>query len=490
LPKTKSKEHKVEANLGFRYRPHANQDLMHQRLVPTKVDIGPDGRTKIIDYVNKPKATIFVVRAGRGFGKGVWTTNDMYRLYVQRIHGEIPSHLHPAFNMWGICPSYNDGEQQWLDMKFYAPTSLVVQPGMREQTKDITLFGDGLFEQRSWAKNEGKGLESTGLDAVWITEATRLPRDIWEKQIRPMLRRHDRLGHAYIESKPRDGADFFYDLEERGRHPSEEHIASWQWTAFDNPLLTPDEVADIWNDRETMSEASWQQEYMAERLEGETQALRNIENCFAEAWAPEEAQPGRSYSLGIDLGRSRSRTCITVGDVERRRVVNFFRLDKQDWPLQKEFIMDVMRRYPGMAKMDGTGLGIAIVQDIQYAGFPVEAVIMEGNEKNRLYTQAQLALEKETIKVPKEFHILKEELVHMRNKPTAHGYKSWYPDTGWRDDAADSFVLMLDGLRPAGMGTGAFQVIPSRDRFAEARDGGRVPIGMDRWKSGQSAVIA
>lgn len=455
----------VAVDLNQLYQAHDNQARIHRRLVKTK-----DG-----DIVHKPEARTLVVVAGRGFGKGLGAVNDGVHLYTKRINQPIPRHLNPAFNMWALCPSFRSGQQQWADLKFYVPEKLLVEPRVRESQKDLHLFRDGYIQQRSWG-DEGETLEGTGLDFLWITEVFRLPQAIWDHQLKPMLLRKDRLGIAFLEGKPLEDetetGDWIWDLLDEGMDPSVPDVAGWRFTAFDNPLLSDMERKQIWREKDRMSDAAWRQEIMAERLDTQTRDLRNIEACTYAEMEPEKPREDTNYVIGIDIGQKRSRTFIVIGDRERRKVVNVFTMSKTDWPSQKSFIIEKAKEYSintqALLKMDASGLGTAISDDLAYAGLAVDPIVMEGHTKHDLYSTAVLAFEKETIRIPKRFEVLINELKHMQAKPTAHGYKSWKPAKGWRDDAADAFVLMLSGMTAAPISGLQFAGF-SRNRLKEHR---------------------
>ena len=454
----KTKE--ITVDLGADYTPVLTQHLVHERIVlpdykPGNIDYGAeqylkDGGRKI----HKPDAKILVFDAGRGWGKGLVAVKEFYDIFLRLLGQERPIHLHPKVLGWGMAPTFRVGKPQWMQLKHYAPNEITLTS--REDEKDISFLGDGFIEQRSWEDMEGQDIEAVRLDVLWVTEATRLPDKIWHNQISPMLHGIGREGIAILESKARPGAEWFYELLERGKDPDEPTVASWHFTVFDNPLIDKEEILA---EQEHMPELAWRQEYLAEHLEHEPDAFTHINPNFVPGDFPKElfyepAEEGTFYSIGVDLAKQLHYFAIVVMDAERRRVKYFERLRKADYVLQKAKILEVFHLYPNsQVRIDKGAGGEAVIDDLRYEGrLPVIGVAMSGQEKHRLYTNLLMALEKENIRIPSQYTVIKEELKHIRRETSQFwGFDKWHAKQGHYDDAVDALTLALDGCQRASL---------------------------------------
>jgi hypothetical protein len=101
-----------------------------------------------------------------------------------------------------------------------------------------------------------------------------------------------------------------------------------------------------------------------------------------EAEAP---QPGASYQTGADWARKHDHTVIVTvrTDTDPMRVVAFERLHRQPWPQMVDRFERRLRRYPGRARHDGTGLGDVIAS---YLTLPCEDVLLVGRTRSDLFS--------------------------------------------------------------------------------------------------------
>ena len=89
------------------------------------------------------------------------------------------------------------------------------------------------------------------------------------------------------------------------------------WKTSQSPLIDAKELAD---EKKLMTDIEWRQEYNAERISGEGQAIPNvlIEHMYKNKGLKvlEKAVPGHIYVGGVDLARRRDKATMYILDVE------------------------------------------------------------------------------------------------------------------------------------------------------------------------------
>jgi hypothetical protein len=120
-----------------------------------------------------------------------------------------------------------------------------------------------------------------------------------------------------------------------------------------------------------------------------------------------------TYATGADWARDVDWTIIITlrMDVFPHRVVAFLRTGRRPWPFMIRYFDERVRRYGGNAAHDATGLGTVIDDDI---GVDAEGVQMVGKERDALFTDYILAIEKGMIEAP-EINFMKGEHLYATN---------------------------------------------------------------------------
>lgn len=191
-----------------------------------------------------------------------------------------------------------------------------------------------------------------------------------------------------------------------------------------------------------MSEATYNQEFETEFNDNAGTLFRRIrENVRGTLSDP---VMGRQYVIGVDLAKYEDWTVITVLDKTSHEVVYFDRFNKIDWNLQKSKIEAVTRRYNNAkVRVDGTGVGDPICEDLQRTGINIEPFKITSITKKQMIENLVLLLEQDKIKLPDIPELIEELEVFAYELNERTGHVSYCAPSGKHDDIVISLALAV-----------------------------------------------
>jgi hypothetical protein len=168
--------------------------------------------------------------------------------------------------------------------------------------------------------------------------------------------------------------------------------------------------ADLDEEKAHNPEAFYRQEYYCEFTENAGQFFRRIkENLYEAEDFPIE---GNSYQVGVDLAKMNDYTVITPFDLNTFHIHKQDRFNQVDWPLQKARIEAAAGKYNhARVKIDGTGIGNPIVDDLRAAGLNIgedDAVKFTEQSRANLLNNLAIMLEQDKIRIPNEEGLIAE----------------------------------------------------------------------------------
>lgn len=115
----------------------------------------------------------------------------------------------------------------------------------------------------------------------------------------------------------------------------------------------------------------------------------------------EEPQEGGKYCAGADWGKNRDKTIIKVYryDLYPARLVAYFHLARQPYPVMIAAYDDLVKRYKAAAAYDATGLG-TVVEDYTESAEAVP-VSLNGTRRSNIFSDYVVAIEGREIKEPR-----------------------------------------------------------------------------------------
>lgn len=264
---------------------------------------------------------------------------------------------------------------------------------------------------------------------------------VWTESIRATLT--DLKGDAWFLSTPRGKNDFF-KLFMRGKS-FEKNWMSWQMSTYSNPYIDDEEINDAKAD---LPELAFLQEYMAEFNE-------NVANPFGsdhikKCTKPLSTKPAKFW--GIDLAKSVDWTVI-IGFDEDGNVCQFHRFQK-DWLQTKQTIIALIPKNDPV-EIDSTGVGDAIVEDLQKHFNAMYGFKYTSKSKQQLMEQLASSIHKAEISFPEG--TIKDELDIFEYIFTSTGVKYSAPD-GFHDDCVNALAL-ADRCRIEHKGYGEYHFI-------------------------------
>ena len=256
---------------------------------------------------------------------------------------------------------------------------------------------------------------------------------IWQRAIRPTL--VDLGGDGLFLGTPRGRRHGFVQLFARGERADEPDWQSFRARTLDNPYIPPEEVES--------ARRELPPEVFAQEFEGiPTDDGANPFGLDAILRATRPVPVGVPVIWGADLARSMDYT-VLVGLDAWRRVVALHRW-QAPWAITKAKIKGLVQDTPVVA--DATGVGDAIVADLQQMGCSVTPHVFTQPSKLRLMQRLIAAFQGDELALPdgQEATWLTQELNAFEFTYTATGIRYEAPK-GEHDDGVMALGLALYG---------------------------------------------
>lgn len=257
----------------------------------------------------------------------------------------------------------------------------------------------------------------------------------WQNSIRPTLT--DYKGKAIFLSTPR-GKNFFYSLFLKG---GETDWQSFKFTTYDNPHIDASEIDAA---RAQLPHAVFEQEYMANPME-------NAANPFGSGHIAACTLPlsgNEAIYYGIDLAKSVDWTVIIGLDADGH-TAHYQRFQK-DWAQTKQTILQLPKNVA--ISIDSTGVGDAIVEDLQKHFSNMKGFKFSSTSKQQLMERLVKAVHSNTITFPDG--AIAEEMAVIEYQYTATGVRYGAPQ-GFHDDCVMALALAVNSRDKLG-GTGNY----------------------------------
>lgn len=354
---------------------------------------------------------------------------------------------------WYVAPFLNQAKKiVWEDPQMlpkYCPPEI----WDNRNNSDLTLkFPNGSILYVLGA-DKPDSLRGPNPRGVVLDEYGDIKKEIWSGIVQPIMMANP-LGWTWFMGTPKGRNDFFtkFNFAKSGANPS------WSASllkASKSGIIRADMLAEA---KSTTTQAFFDQEYECEFLESATSFFRGVRKCLYKGEAyPEQ---GFSYDLGIDLAKYQDWTVITPFCLNDFRVHPQERFNQVDWNIQKSSIAAAYYKHNrARIKIDSTGLGDPIVDDLIAKGIPIDTEkgdnvkFTGGSEgmRRRLLDNLAIQIEQNRIKLPEDEGML-EELEAMQFVLTDRGTIRVQVPDGTHDDRVMSLALAVwdTGDRPIG----------------------------------------
>jgi hypothetical protein len=251
----------------------------------------------------------------------------------------------------------------------------------------------------------------------------------WQESIRPTLT--DFAGKAMFLGTPKGRRHGFVQLFNRGLDDADPTWKSFRFATSENPYIPPEEIEAA---RLELPPEVFRQEYEAIPTDDGANPF-GLEAIRA-AIGPLSAHPTVVYAA--DLARAVDWTVLLGLDAWGR--VSYLDRWQAPWQVTKPKIAQIVRNIPAVA--DATGVGDAIVSDLQMMGVQVTPYVFTQSSKLRLMQRLIAAFQGSQLTIPAGW--LPAELEAFEFNYTATGVRYEAP-RGLHDDGVMALAMALHG---------------------------------------------
>ena len=264
-------------------------------------------QTALINAINNPKYRFVCAAVSRRQGK----------TYIANIIGQLVT-LVPGSNVLLMSPNYSLSQISFdLQRQLIKHFDLEVT---RDNAKDKVIELSNGSTIRMGSVNQVDSVVGRSYDLIIFDEAALVDgKDAFNVALRPTLDKEN--SKALFISTPRGRNNWFAEFWHRGFSDEYAEWASIRATYHENPRLSETDIAEA---RKTMSEAEFNQEYMADFnvFEGQVWSF-NHEECIADL---SELETGRmDVFAGMDVGYKDPTAFCVLG---------------YDWDSEKFYLLD------------------------------------------------------------------------------------------------------------------------------------------------------
>jgi hypothetical protein len=326
-----------------------------------------------------------------------------------------------------FAPSYKLALEAWRELSQRLQPIVARQ---NEQDKRMELVTGGVIE--IWTLDTQDPARGRKYALAIIDEAgiAKDLLDVWQAAIRPTL--VDFGGRALFLGTPKGRRHGFVTLFTRGDTGQDPDWQSFRASTLENPYIPPEEIEAA---RKELPPDIFRQEFEGIPTDDGANpfGLDAIRKAVAEDVG---TQPPVVY--GVDLARSVDFTVVCGLDAWRRVVV----LERWQlpWAETKSKILEMVGKVPCV--VDATGVGDAIVSDLQQLGVDVTPHVFTQSSKLRLMQRLIAAFQGGELQLPAGW--LPAELETFEFSYTATGVKYEAPK-GYHDDGVMALGLALYG---------------------------------------------
>ncbi len=383
------------------YRPHAGQRSLHES-----------------------EARFRVAACGRRWGKTVAATAEMIRHAWQK----------PGSLSFWVAPVLRQSTIAFDLVRRGMPRGAVAE--IHKVDRRVRLVNGSVIEFKSAEIPEN--LRGFGIDFLVVDEAAFLAGELWEEVLRPAL--SDRQGKALFIGTPK-GRNWFFHLFARGMDTRQANWESFTFPTGDNPYIRPEEIDDA---RRSLPEAVFAQEYLARFIDEGAGVFSGVNDIIRGRLT--EPVPGERYTGGLDIGRHRDYTVLTILNASGS-VVYFDRFSRTTWTVMKRRVTSAVKRYNrAVVWVDSTGVGDPILEDLIRMGSACRGYRFTNESKAALVENLILLIDEKRIIIPAIQELVDELMIfEARNLPG--GGVSYGAPAGFHDDCVISLALAAWGVR-------------------------------------------
>jgi phage FluMu gp28-like protein len=206
---------------------------------------------------------------------------------------------------------------------------------------------------------------------------------------------------------------------------------------LENPDISFDEIDKLY---QTMPERVFRQEILAEFMESGGGVFRRVLQA-ATATPQDKALFQHDYVFGVDWGRSKDFTVITVLDTTLNEVVAIDRFTQIDYDIQVNRLKAMASRFqPVQIIAESNSMGGPLVEQLQLDGLPVKGFMTTSASKEEAIRALEGAFERQEIHIIDDPVLIGELQAYEQEQLPAGKFRFSAP-AGLHDDCVISLAI-------------------------------------------------
>lgn len=294
----------------------------------------------------------------------------------------------------------------------------------------LEILGGGSIE--FWSMDKPDSIRGKKYRRFIVNEAGFVPNllDIRNYIIMPTL--IDYQGDEYYAGTPK-GMNGFYAL----YNMSGAEWSRWEMSSYTNPHIPAVELDEL---RNTMTQAAFEQEIMAQFLEDGAGIFRGVRDA-ATAEKQDKGIAGHQYVIGGDWGRFNDATVFMVMDITIKSVVCMVRMLDTDYASQRIALKALSERFNrALVLAEQNSIGQPQIEALQNMDVPIQGFLTTNATKAEIINALQLAFERYEIKLLND-EILINELMAFAGEKLPSGLMRYGAPEGMHDDCVIALCL-------------------------------------------------
>jgi hypothetical protein len=334
-----------------------------------------------------------------------------------------------------ISPSYNTSQRGLDTLKQMARDLIGAGIMTIKNTSPCTAEMSG-HKCYFLSTDNPNSLRGYFFDAIIIDEAAYVDDKTFFDVILPLLMDTD--GDMIAISTPKGKKGWFWKYHCMAK--TDEDIDAFHWSTYDNPYIKQRVIEKL---RNSMPDASFRQEILAQFVDAENQIFEDVSQCFDSTPCTCKCKA----VIGVDLARKVDDTCFLSMCPLCKKVREMEILHAIPWSEQEARIVGFYKaQNANLCMIDGTGLGDVVQMHLMKEDIHFEAVIFSASVKMKMYTDLIAHIERGDLKWDIErFPEIEHQLLSLERevKKTTISYNAC---PGEKDDVCDAMALSLKGI--------------------------------------------
>lgn len=340
---------------------------------------------------------------------------------------------------WYVAPFYGEAKDTiWLDPKMlakYCPPEIWAK---RNNSELYIPFPNGSIIHLKGA-DKPDSLRGPNPIGVILDEYATMKSELWSGVVQPIMTANPKAW-TWFMGTPKGKNDLFTKLNYATDNPN---WFSSVLKASESGIISKEGLEEA---KKTSTEAFYNQEYECNFNEGAGAFFRRVrENLYN---IEEQQTEVGDFQLGVDLAKYQDFTVITPFNLNTFRAYKQDRFNQIDWNLQKARIEATALRYKARVKIDATGVGDPIVEDLKSRGLNItdeDAVKFTEVSRMNLLNNLAMLLEQDKIQIPNDPGLITELEAFQYSLSPLGKIKVGVPE-GMHDDRVFSLALAVWGV--------------------------------------------